>query len=99
MRFERAAISEKKSENLPIKQEINERFLDFLNLPENHHESTLQKAIIANMKKFLLEIGKDFSFIGEGCLGQKRRPRAVFLVPDRPPIITLSIHFCLGKVF
>jgi len=70
MRFERTAISEKKSENLPIKQEIKERFLDsyvldFLNLPENHHESTLQKAIIANMKKFLLEIGKDFSFIGE----------------------------------
>jgi len=70
MRFERAAISEKKSENLPIKQEIKERFLDsyvldFLNLPENHHESDLQKAIIANMKKFLLEIGKDFSFIGE----------------------------------
>jgi len=70
MRFERAAISEKKSENLQIKQEIKERFfdsyvLDFLNLPENHHESALQKAITANMKKFLLEIGKDFSFIGE----------------------------------
>jgi len=70
MRFERAAISEKKSENLPIKQEIKERFmdsyvLDFLNLPESHHESALQKAIIANMKKFLLEIGKDFTFFGE----------------------------------
>ena len=70
MRFERTAISERKSENLPIKQEIKEQFLDsyvldFLNLPENHHESALQKAIIANMKKFLLEIGKDFSFIGE----------------------------------
>jgi len=70
MRFERAAISEKKSENLPIKHEIKEQFmdsyvLDFLNLPESHHESVLQRAIIANMKKFLLEIGKDFSFIGE----------------------------------
>jgi predicted nuclease of restriction endonuclease-like (RecB) superfamily len=70
MRFERVAISEKKSENLLVKQEIKEQFLDsyvldFLNLPENHHESALQKAIIANMKKFLLEIGKDFTFIGE----------------------------------
>jgi predicted nuclease of restriction endonuclease-like (RecB) superfamily len=70
MRFERTAIRAKKSENLPIKREIKEQFLDnyvfdFLNLPENHHESTLQKAIIANMKKFLLEIGKDFTFVGE----------------------------------
>jgi len=70
MRFERAAISENKLENLPVKREIKEQFLDsyvldFLNLPESHHETTLQKAIIANMRNFLLEIGKDFSFIGE----------------------------------
>jgi len=70
MRYERTAISSTKSENLPVKQEIKERFLDnyvldFLNLPESHHESTLQKAIIANMKKFLLEIGKDFTFVDE----------------------------------
>jgi len=70
MRFERASISDKKLKNLPVKQEIKERFLDsyvldFLNLPESHHESALQKAIIANMKKFLLEVGKDFSLIGE----------------------------------
>ena len=70
MRYERAAITETKSKNLPVKQEIKERFLDsyvldFLNLPEPHHESTLQKAIIVNMKNFLLEIGKDFSFLGE----------------------------------
>jgi predicted nuclease of restriction endonuclease-like (RecB) superfamily len=70
MRYERTAISKKKSKNLPIKQEIKERFLDsyvidFLGLPEPYHESALQKAIIANMKNFLLEIGKDFSFVGE----------------------------------
>ena len=70
MRYERAAISSTKSANLPVKQEIKDRFLDnyvldFLNLPEPHHESTLQKAIIVNMKNFLLEIGKDFTFVGE----------------------------------
>jgi len=70
MRYECTAISETKSKNLPVKQEIKERFidsyvLDFLNLPESHHESALQKAIIANMKKFLLEIGKDFTFVSE----------------------------------
>jgi RecB family endonuclease NucS len=39
--------------------------LDFLNLPDNHSESTLQKAIVVNLKKFILEIGKDFTFVGE----------------------------------
>jgi len=70
MRYERTAISEIKSKNLPVKQEIKERLidsyvLDFLNLPESHNESVLQKAIIENMKKFLLEIGKDFTFISD----------------------------------
>ena len=70
MRYERTAISTNKSKNLQIKQEIKGRFLDsyvldFLNLPETHHESTLQKSIIIYMKNFLLEIGKDFTFMAE----------------------------------
>ncbi len=39
--------------------------LDFLNLPESHAESDLQKGLVANLKKFILELGRDFSFIGE----------------------------------
>ncbi|MCX6153170.1 MAG: PDDEXK nuclease domain-containing protein [Candidatus Kapabacteria bacterium] len=38
---------------------------DFLNLPEDHSEFQLKKGIINNLKSFLLEIGKDFSFVGE----------------------------------
>lgn len=38
---------------------------DFLNLPEGHSESDLQKGLVANLKKFLLELGRDFCFIGE----------------------------------
>jgi predicted nuclease of restriction endonuclease-like (RecB) superfamily len=38
---------------------------DFLNLPEPHNESDLQKGLILQMKKFILELGKDFLFIGE----------------------------------
>jgi hypothetical protein len=30
-----------------------------------HYESALQKAIILNMKNFLLEIGRDFTFVSE----------------------------------
>jgi predicted nuclease of restriction endonuclease-like (RecB) superfamily len=39
--------------------------LDFLNLPEPHSESELQLGLVRQMKKFILELGKDFLFIGE----------------------------------
>jgi len=39
--------------------------LEFLGLPSSHSESDLQKAIIKNLKTFILELGKDFIFIGE----------------------------------
>ncbi len=39
--------------------------LDFLNLPEPHSEADLQKQLIRRMKKFILELGKDFLFMGE----------------------------------
>lgn len=38
---------------------------DFLNLPEPHSESDLQKGLIQQMKAFILELGKDFLFVGE----------------------------------
>lgn len=39
--------------------------LDFLDVPETISEQGLQKSIIRNLKTFILEIGKDFTFIGE----------------------------------
>ena len=39
--------------------------LDFLDVPELVSERDLQKSIIKNLKNFVLEIGKDFTFIGE----------------------------------
>lgn len=39
--------------------------LEFLNLPNGYSECDLKKAIISNMKDFILEIGKDFTFVGE----------------------------------
>lgn len=38
---------------------------DFLNLSETYTESDLQKGLINQMKNFILELGKDFLFIGE----------------------------------
>ena len=39
--------------------------LEFLDLPEQYSENSLKKAIIGNLKNFILEFGKDFTFIGE----------------------------------
>lgn len=39
--------------------------LEFLGLPVQHNEDHLQKALIDNMRRFILELGKDFIFVGE----------------------------------
>jgi predicted nuclease of restriction endonuclease-like (RecB) superfamily len=38
---------------------------EFLNLPDTHNESDLQRGLLKQMKNFILELGKDFIFIGE----------------------------------
>ena len=38
---------------------------EFLNLPEPHSESELQRGLVRQMKNFILELGKDFLFIEE----------------------------------
>jgi len=38
---------------------------EFLNLPNSHIESDLQRGLVTQMKNFILELGKDFLFIGE----------------------------------
>lgn len=39
--------------------------LDFLDLPNEYSESDLKNAIVKNLKDFILEVGKDFTFIGD----------------------------------
>ena len=51
------------------KQETHNWFLDkyvleFLDAPKGGSEKDFQKSILENLKNFVLEIGKDFSFIG-----------------------------------
>jgi predicted nuclease of restriction endonuclease-like (RecB) superfamily len=44
---------------------FKDRYLvDFLDLPEAHSERDLQRGLIAHLKAFLLELGRDFCFIG-----------------------------------
>ncbi|MEK6556706.1 MAG: PDDEXK nuclease domain-containing protein, partial [Candidatus Margulisiibacteriota bacterium] len=60
-------ISDAAKEKHPdIEKVFRDRYvLDFLNLPEQHAENDLRQQIVHNLKDFILELGKDFSFIGE----------------------------------
>lgn len=49
-------------------------YLDFLGLPQKHSEKRLQNDILANMKNFVLELGKDFLFIGQEYPRQAQLP-------------------------
>ena len=54
----------------PVFQQINEVFRDkyifeFLDLPENFSEKDLRKSLVKNLKEFILELGKGFTFVGE----------------------------------
>lgn len=44
--------------------------VDFLDLPEAHSEKDLQRGLIAHLRDFLLELGRDFCFIGSEVLIQ-----------------------------
>lgn len=70
--FERMLLSEKKLSavlrEIHPKSEVSFRdhyVLDFLSLPKQHSEIDLRKAIVWNLKQFILEFGKDFTFVGE----------------------------------
>ena len=70
MLYERTALSQEKNKELikrnPSIGALRDSYvLEFLEVPENIKEKDLRKAIIANLKKFILEFGKDFSFVGE----------------------------------
>lgn len=38
---------------------------EFIGLTDSHSENDLQKGLLGHMKRFILEIGKDFLFVGE----------------------------------
>lgn len=63
------SIGEKFPAIQKAKQETQNIFMDsyvleFLNAPKIGNERDFQKSILENLKNFILEIGKDFSFIG-----------------------------------
>ena len=68
--FERYMLSSQKPLPNLVSKDVRNSILDtyvleFLDLPKDYSERNLRKAIIANLKDFILEFGRDFSFIGE----------------------------------
>jgi len=68
--FERTMISNEVNKDIftqsPRLNGLRDSYvLEFLAIPEQHKEKELRKAILANMRDFILEFGKDFSFIGD----------------------------------
>jgi len=70
--FERTMIGNSKLS--PAVRESNEDLIntikdnyvfEFLNLPETHNERDLQRGLVRQIKNFILELGKDFLFVGE----------------------------------
>jgi RecB family endonuclease NucS len=52
--------------NLDLSNTFKDSYVfEFLNLHEPHSESELQRGLVRQMKNFILELGKDFLFIGE----------------------------------
>ena len=68
--YERSMISAERnqlfiSRNAGLTALRDSYVLEFLDVPERHKEKELRKAIIANLRDFILEFGRDFSFVGE----------------------------------
>ena len=68
--YERYMLSAGKQPPELVPQSVRSSILDtyvleFLDLPEQYSERNFRKAIIENLKQFILEFGKDFTFIGE----------------------------------
>jgi len=67
--YERYMLSESKLLPEPLQSRQNP-FLDsyvveFLDLPDTFHENDFRKALVKGMRDFILELGKDFTFVGE----------------------------------
>jgi len=70
MLFERTMISDERNKLLIAKNTgltalRDSYILEFLDIPETHREKELRKSIVANIRDFILEFGKNFTFVGE----------------------------------
>lgn len=70
MLYERTMLSNAKHKELiaqtPALGSLRDSYvLEFMDIPDDYKERDLRKGIIENLKQFILEFGKDFTFMGE----------------------------------
>ena len=67
--YERYMLSKEKllPESIPAEQNpfLDSYIIEFLDLPDSFHENDLRRALVKGMRDFILELGKDFTFVGE----------------------------------
>ena len=67
--YERYMLSKNKLLPEPLHSEqspfLDQYVVEFLNLPDTFHENDFRRALVKEMRDFILELGKDFTFIGE----------------------------------
>lgn len=70
--YERTSIADKKLSTALAEFPIDPKgvfkdsyVFEFLELSEQHHENDLRRSLIKHLKKFLLELGSDFTLMGE----------------------------------
>jgi len=70
MLYERTMISDEKNKLIlarsPGLSSLRDSYsLEFLDVPKEHKEKELRRSIVAHLKDFILEFGRDFTFVGE----------------------------------
>ncbi|MBE9039739.1 DUF1016 family protein [Oscillatoriales cyanobacterium LEGE 11467] len=68
--YERTRLAEAKlperSHSKPLSGVFRDSYvLDFLNLPSHHSENDLKTSLVSYLKEFILELGRDFTFLGQ----------------------------------
>jgi predicted nuclease of restriction endonuclease-like (RecB) superfamily len=68
--FERTMISDETNKLFiarnPSLSSLRDSYtLEFLDVPKDHKEKELRRSIVSHLKDFILEFGRDFSFVGE----------------------------------
>ncbi|MCF0065805.1 PDDEXK nuclease domain-containing protein [Dyadobacter sp. LJ419] len=72
---------------------------DFLNLADKHSESDLEESLIKNIREFLLEMGSDFTFVGNQykVLVDKREYKIDLLLYHRKLQSLIAIDLKIGE--
>ncbi|WP_374759750.1 PDDEXK nuclease domain-containing protein [Dyadobacter chenwenxiniae] len=88
--------SVKKQAYLAVKDNYT---FDFLNLAEKHSESDLEESLIKNIHEFLLEMGSEFTFVGNQykVLVDKREYKIDLLLYHRKLQSLIAIDLKIGE--